>query len=123
MNHTRKAKALARKAAKVNEAQTSKRESEGSSPVSYSSSSSKPADIRSQSLPSRLHNLNVHHNQGYHERMTSTSYPTIHHSHLLDSGTQAIDESYALLTDQNEVIVLIHTSELIPTYLYAFSIG
>lgn len=108
MNHTRKAKTLSRKAAKVTEAQASQRESTDQSSSSYplASSSAKPNDGRLQSVNNRLSNLTVHNNQGHQDRTASTSYHVNHQSHLLDIGSQAIEESYALLNDQNEVSVL-----------------
>jgi hypothetical protein len=108
MNHTRKAKALSRKAAKVTEAQASQRESTEQSSSSYplASSSAKPNDDRLQSVNNRLSNLTVHNNQSHQHRAASTSYHINHQSHLLDTGSQAIEESYALLNDQNEVSVL-----------------
>ncbi|KAH8554669.1 hypothetical protein BGW37DRAFT_480606 [Umbelopsis sp. PMI_123] len=106
MNHTRKAKALSLKAAKANEPQSSNRSSDSPSTSSHttsSPSSSKPNHNKLQHTSDRLNNLSIHNTNGYHDRsIPSTSYSVNHQSHLLDIGSQTIDESYALLNDQND---------------------
>ncbi|KAI8582288.1 hypothetical protein K450DRAFT_228256 [Umbelopsis ramanniana AG] len=103
MNHSRKAKTLFLKAAKANEPQSSIRGSDNSStssqPTSISSSAT-PNNSKMQSTNDRLSNLAIHKSNGYHDRIPSNTYSTSHQSHLL--GSQAIDDSYALLNDQND---------------------
>ncbi|KAI9279436.1 hypothetical protein BC943DRAFT_331836 [Umbelopsis sp. AD052] len=101
MNHSRKAKTLFLKAAKANEPQPSIRGSDMSSTSSQpASSSATPNHSKIQSNNDRLSNLAIHNSNGYHDRILSTTYPASHQSHLL--GSQAIDDSYALLNDQND---------------------
>lgn len=105
MNHSRKAKTLSLKAAKANEPQPSIRGSDISStslqPATLTSSATTPNNGRTQSTNDRLSNLSIHNNNGYHDRIPSTTYSASHQSHLLSS--QAIDDSYALLNDQSDV--------------------
>ncbi|CAO3686527.1 unnamed protein product [Umbelopsis ramanniana] len=104
MNHSRKAKTLSLKAAKANEPQPSIRGSDISStssqPATLSSSATTPNIDRIQSTNDRLSNLSIHNSNGYHDRIPSTTYSASHQSHLL--GSQAIDDSYALLNDQSD---------------------
>jgi hypothetical protein len=113
MNHSRKAKALFLKAAKANEPQPSMRGSDITSTSSQPAtifSSATPNNAKIQSTNDRLNNLAIHKSNGYHDRIPSTTYSTSHQSHLL--GSQAIDDSYALLNDQNDVCILFNTNAL-----------